>query len=367
MTLFWCQYLPFGIYDLFIYLSLYIIFLLGVSLIQEEKQLLPIAWTWVIMACIYSIIKPIIPAGGSDATQVMGQGPSTSLFSDKNNISSLINMSLFMLMAIFILDKKGSHRLFLVLAAILMLNVDYIFGSRGGLVSLGFGVLLFMLVLNRRRKKWKKFALTAITVITIVALIIIIPVVPLLFYKLGETVQIDLSSIQVGGASGVSLDFRFDQWGYASHMLNDKGNHLTGLGLAGYKSLYSEYYNPDITPIATNNPMLYAHPHSYWVYTYTDMGIIGMIILHIFFIVFIWNMRKFLLTTENLTLIVFGTTIFCGVITYWVHGVVEFSYTESNRMWLFIGMGSALILINEREKQLTSVRAPERLEEGVPV
>ena len=334
---------------------MFLIFLISVNLVKEEKQLIPIAWTWVIMAFLFSIVKPFVQFP-QEAYISSVYGTAETLFSAKNTVSSLINLSLFMLLPLFALDKNVLHRGFLLMAASFMMVVNYMFGSRGGIWSLAFGVFLFYLLLNLKGRAWKRIALKFTSLVVIIGLVVVIPMVPLIMFPLSEIFPFDISDY-----SGVySVEFRFDQWRYASQMLEDHGNHLTGLGLGGYKSQYLDYYDFYFP----GSPMVFAHPHSYWVYTYTDMGIIGMVILHLFFCIYVWRMRGFLLNTRNKVLLFFGTAVFCGVISYWIHGIVDFGYNEANRLWLFIGIGTAITFMEKKDtkdEEAYSQQEPEQL------
>jgi uncharacterized membrane protein YagU involved in acid resistance len=88
--------------------------------------------------------------------------------------------------------------------------------------------------------------------------------------------------------------------------------------------------------------MIYAHPHSFWVYTFTDVGLIGMIILHIFLIVFIVKISEALLNTQSIKLRIYGSAIFCAIISFFIHGFVDFAFNETDRLWLFLGLGMAV-------------------------
>ena len=349
-TFLWCKNLSYGLYDLFEILVLFQIFLLCVSLIEDEEQLLKICWTFVIMAFFYSMAKPFLTsplesastAGAMSGGTGAATGIAMGLFSAKNSISSLINLSIFVLIALFYLNKNLFSRLFLIMSFCGMILVNILFGSKGGLVSLGFGIIIYFFLVNTKKKRWKKAALTVITVCTIAALIIVIPLIPLLMFPMSQIISFELFATMTGSAS---LDFRFDQWAYAAEMLADYGNQLTGLGISGYKSLFLEYNEREFN----YNPMIYAHPHSYWVYTYADFGIIGSVLLNLFFILFIIRMYKFLKKTNNKTLQVVGSAIFAGIISYWVHGMVDFGYNEANRLWLFIGTGTALTFFDEKK------------------
>jgi hypothetical protein len=48
-----------------------------------------------------------------------------------------------------------------------------------------------------------------------------------------------------------------------------------------------------------------------------------------------------------------GSAVLCGIVAFWIHGIVDFNYGESNRMWFFIGTGTALMLMDK------TLKAPE--------
>jgi len=346
LSILWSPDLGTGMYDLVQYLILFSIFLLSVSLIDDQKQLTRIAWTWVIMAFLYSLVKPFYSPGMESGDMGGGGGVVGGIFSAKNTVSSLINLSLFMLVSLYATDKRLLRRLFLIFASGWMMAVNIIFGSKGGLISFGISFVLYLFFVNTKEKKLRRGLFRVFSIMVVVGLILIIPMVPLIFFPLGEIIPIDVAQTPYA----VSLGFRFDQWSISSEMLKDNSNHLIGLGLGGFKALYSEYARIEFQEKKINI-MTYAHPHCYWIFNYTDMGIIGMVLLNLFFILFVLRMRKFLLKVKSRRLKVFGTAVFFGVISYWIHGIADFGVDEANRLWLFIGTGLAITFMKDDEEE----------------
>ncbi len=341
-SILWAQQLNYALFDAGIYTSLILIYFLSSSIIKEDKQLIWVMRSWIIVGIIYSIIKPIAPSS-TVAVDAEAYGTAAAIFSAKNTISSLLNFSTIAMVAMLYYDKRFYPRLLMILGFLPILITDYFFGSKGGMISLGFGILFYIIMVNPNNKAFRKRFTTFLAVISTIALIIVIPLVPLVMLPLGESIPMDLTAMT---QQFPTLGFRFDQWGYAAEMMAEHGNHLTGLGIAGYKSLYQDYYEF----ISERYPYWYSHPHSYWVYTYTDLGIIGMCILHLFFILWVWKMRDTIIYAKNKLIKIFAVAAFAGVIQFWIHGIVDFPYSESNRMWFFIGIGMAIYLMNKKIK-----------------
>lgn len=343
ITILWCQNFSYALFDIIEYLVLLLIYLLSYNIIDDEKMLRKVIWAWIIIGVGYSVVKPFAPSS-TVTTDMEAYGTMMAVFSAKNTFSSLLNFSFFMMVAVLYIEKRFWARVIVFLSFIPMLVSNIIFGSKGGNFSLFIGVLLFLLMLDFRDRRWKRRFIKVVLLLTITVLVVVIPLIPLLFFPVGTLFNAPV--MQTLLESYPTLNFRLDQWGYAAEMLMDYGNHLIGLGLAGYKALYPEYY----AYTSVKYPYWYAHPHSYWIYTYTDMGIIGICLLHLFFILFVWKMGKLLISTRNRTIRVVGTALFCAIISFWIHGFIDFNYSESSRMWFFIGMGVALIFLDKRLK-----------------
>jgi hypothetical protein len=318
--------------------------LLAITILQTEEELEKNLKVFIVFGIGFGLFKLTSPFTGLGTGGMQGATNPDMLqilLSAKNTISSVLNFAFLPTLAVFILNKNLLYRLFLLFGLMCMLMAEWLYGSKGGLGSLGICVFLFFAMIKLRKLELRKWITKGTTISLVFMLIIVIPMVPLVFFKIGEifpSVLLATSSSVTEGTSLTTLEFRFDQWGYAEEMLADHGNYLTGLGLGGYKYYYSEYVNYEFF----QNFMIYAHPHSFWVYTFTDVGLIGMIILHIFLIVFIVKISEALLNTQSIKLRIYGSAIFCAIISFFIHGFVDFAFNETDRLWLFIGLGMAV-------------------------
>lgn len=324
-----------GFYDYilcyFDILTIFMIFFWTVLLIDTEERMITVFKVWAIIGLIYAVSRIFIqPSTDSNI----------GLYAAKNTVSSLLNFSFFSLVALHSL--KIRYRFFPLagyyLLFALIIGINIIVGSRAGLSTMIMGFILFYLFKNNEKSKFKRFLIRATTGFIIIFLIAQVVLIPLLYMKL------QYSPVPFEDSAAIqSIVFRFYQWDIAGQMIEDYGNHIFGLGINGYATHYYEYYS-----LAEQYEPWMAHPHSMYVYVYTDYGIIGYLIFAAILIMFFIYLQKRVLYGRSNSIKLMALAVYIAVFSFMIHALVDWALIDE-RFWMFLGYGMALICIEKQQ------------------
>lgn len=323
------------------YRTIIIFMLYGLTLVylNDENKIYKAFYTWAIAGIFY--------AGARTISQPTAGESDILFFTSKNTVSSLINFSAFAIFPLLTMKtRKVPHFLWLT-ALVMILAINYFIGSKGGFAAFVVGLILYWILLDKRKSSRIKVLLLKISTASIVIFVTAqVFLVPLLYMNLRATVLPFTLPPEAA-----TLFFRFEQWDYGKQMLDD-GNYLIGLGLNGYGYLYGSFYESDALPKPWQN-----HPHSIYVHVFCDFGIIGMLIFITILVSFFIIMAKFILRSNHMPFRILALSVYVSVFSFLIHALVDWSLVDE-RLWLFIGLGMAIITV-ERKSKSKNVPFPE--------
>jgi O-antigen ligase len=241
--------------------------------------------------------------------------------------------------------------IFINLTIILSSLSIYFAKSKGALLGVAAGLIVFGLMANKKIR-WA----------TIIALILIS--LGIAAYKPARDLAV--SNITLTNLSG---QIRKAGWNDSWKMLKD-GRFLTGAGLANYQSAVEPYHTEGIFIKDFNDPdaqrklvfneayrtahwqplEIYLYPHNIFLNFWSELGLAGMLL-------FIWVIGKFFvmgarnLRTQKNKYIVIG--LIGAMVVVVVHGLVDVPYFKNDlaaMFWLFIAMVSLINLENQYGK-----------------
>ena len=349
LSILWSQNLGAVAYRYLDVISLFLAYWLTLVIINDEAKLLKTFKVWAAIGVFYAFARGIVPPSGSGS----GSESAIELFTAKNTVSSLLNFATFALMALTTIKIKKIPTSVLLGCIMFLIFVNFIVGSKAGLGSAAIGIVLYYILLDKKRSKSKKILLNIATVMIIIFLLAQIPLVPLLYMNL-KYIPLPSDIPQ----EFQTLLFRFEQWDYAKQMLQEQGNYITGLGMSGYYYLYGYFYDVSSVP----QPWM-SHPHSLYVHVFADYGLIGLMIFMILMITLFWRMRAFMIKSRNEPFRVLMLAIYAGIFSFFVHAIVDWDL-NNKRLWIFIGMAVATMLI-DRNLNHPEAPLPSSQQEGI--
>ena len=307
-----------------------LVYWLSIYFIDEESKVRKVFLTWAIAGFIFTLFRLFVPSA-TPSPEIT----TPSDLSNKNLMSSLLNFSFFSFIALIALKDKTIPKTASYIAIVIILAANYILGSKGGLISLIFGFILYLFIVDFKESRMKRFFLNAATWFVTVFLIAQIFLVPLVYTKLGS-----MSLPLILPDFLQTIDFRIMQWDYAKQMIEEHGNMLMGVGLDGYSTYYWDTWDYEWLP----QRWMY-QPHSLFVYFYVDYGLIGLTLFLTVVVALFWILRSLLIKSKNQPLRLAAYIVYASIFTYMIHALIDGSIYDK-RLWFFIGLGTALTLID---------------------
>jgi O-antigen ligase len=265
-------------------------------------------------------------------------------------------------------DKKENGHIiikifFIAITIFLSLLSIYFAKSKGAMIGVGAGLVVFALMAGKR-----------IRIATIIFLAVV--TLGIAFYSPARSIA--ARELALNDFSG---QVRKLQWAETWKMLRD-GRMIMGAGLSGYQSALKPYhvdgffFNKDNDPDFRRKIVIfdekykskywqpleiYMYPHNIILNFWTEIGLLGMIlmiwIIIKFFRIGIWNLfGNWKLEIGNWNrgnnkFIVVGLT--CSMVVMVVHGIVDVPYFKNDlavMFWLFLAMMSNIKLEERSEK-----------------
>jgi len=240
--------------------------------------------------------------------------------------------------------------IFISLTIISSLLSIYFAKSKGALMGVAVGLILFGLMANKKIK-WT-------TVVAIIILTVGIAAYP-------PAKDLAISNITLTNKSG---QIRKAGWADSWEMLKD-GRLITGAGLTNFQTKVAPYHTPGIFIKDYSDPdaqrklvfneayrtahwqplEIYLYPHNIFLNFWSELGLAGMLL-------FIWIIIKyFLIGVANYKLRAMSNKfinigLVCAMVAIVVHGLVDVPYFKNDlaiMFWLLVAMVSIINLENK--------------------
>lgn len=322
-------------------------FLITPYFINTKKKLDWAIFAWIIVGFIASAATFFGPSFGTAAQETKGWGVALGTFSShKNWISALMSLSFFIILACYFWVKGIFKKLLLFISLPIILAVIIYQQSRAAGTVLGFCLILFWIadtVFGRLRRSTLKiigriFVLTA----TIVVLFIAIYYMGFIDF-LGSYSELFAELGQVS-----TMQTRNDIWAMSYDMIKGENHPIRGLGPAAFWSFGTPYGISAYIGQETEE-FLDMHPHNIYLDIYLHMGVIGLVSFLWIAVSVILKLWRNFIRQENNKYRYLSLGLFCSVLTFYIHGVVEFQYHNIVAFWAFLGFAIAAINILNTE------------------
>jgi O-antigen ligase len=168
----------------------------------------------------------------------------------------------------------------------------------------------------------------------------------------------------VQSMSNISTDAsnveRINRWNSAFRMFDERP--FFGWGPGTYMFQYAPFQKWSERTIISTNFGEGGNAHSEYIGPLAEQGILGPVTTILILIVVIWRASRLIMKAEDKTVRLLAKTLVLGLVTYWVHGMLNnFLDTEKAAVpfWGFIGALTALDIyhrnnISEKREKITS-------------
>jgi len=216
------------------------------------------------------------------------------------------------LLSYFYLRTKPDKKNFLLFSGLLL--IDFLTGSRSGILSLVFGLLIFEILFIKNKKAFMKvFFLLAISILFL-----------LLFFINQDSINQHLSVSSIGERTTI----------WASYLPFVRNNLLFGNGVGSY-----ELYRDQI--------LLNLASHSYYLGTIFEIGIVGLLVIFTFLLNLFFGLIKQMRLKQNRELAALGISVLVGLLVYSTADNGAFLEVVSLNAWCLLG--TCLVLNKEKQ------------------
>ncbi|MDR1538993.1 MAG: O-antigen ligase family protein [Clostridiales bacterium] len=303
-------------------------YLVAVTLINAKQKLDLCIFTFCSSAAatgVYGLYQKL--SGKVDTTWV-----DKSLFSDVSLriYSTFDNPNVYgtyLLLAIpiclvmaFAASKWFAKIYYFAISALLIYNLGYTY-SRGCYLALGFGVLVFILFMNKR------------------LVTLFFAGLPVILFMLPTSMINRMASILNMGQGDSSTTYRISIWQATLRILKDFWISGLGQGIEAYNVVYPRYGFSNVTA---------PHSHSLYLQIFAETGIFGFLVFIALILSFFKIQVPFFTKTRKLKSKMMSAAFMSAVAAFLVQGIFDYVFYNYRVMlifFLFLGLANALVNI----------------------
>jgi len=325
-------------------------YFLGICLFDKRKNIVTFFWLYIISfsaVIVYTITRHAQARFGEKFSHIAAN----PFYNDHTAYGALLAMFIPIVIGLVFVKKDNvigrKFAPFVVLLFLAAVGFSY---SRGAWVSLvaAMGVLVVLLL---------KIKLRTILIVALLALgagVVFQDKIMMKLEKNNKEVSEDIGS-EIQSISNISSDAsnleRINRWSCAVRMFKDKP--LFGFGPGTYMFKYAPYQLSSNRTIISTNMGNGGNAHSEYLGPLSEEGLLGMLlVIAIIVIVTIIAFRLYY-RIEDRDIKIIVLCIYLGLVTYFVHGVMnDFLDTDKAAVpfWGFIGMLVALDMKYKKAK-----------------
>ncbi|MBN2373244.1 O-antigen ligase family protein [bacterium] len=250
-----------------------------------------------------------------------------------NHTSLLLNMASCVMLGMFIYEKDGYRKKFLLISLGFCVFANFLTMSKAGIGSLWAMMHFIILFSSSLRKNMIR------NVILFNTLFVLIFIISVIFSKQSSPRILKVSE---KGGYATSVGSRMEIWKAGLRAMQKKSMTPFGLGAGGFD-------------LNTQFP----HSHSLYLSFFFDFGIVGiicicliMIILFMEFFVKEWNGMLF---SQRTYFDIMALAFLGGIVCISIHGLVDHSYAKGV-LWLFLGFAMSTLYHSQLERGIKDVR-----------
>lgn len=330
-------------------------YILAIQVFRREKNMHRYIWLYVIsfsVVILYTLIRH--SAHGLD-NQMMAHSMMQPFYKDHTSYGATLAFLLPVLLAFFALTKRGdiNSRFLMVLLILFFIFATVFSYTRAAWVSLIAGFMIFIVIRLKIR-----FEILAIAGVVLIALFFAFQTQ--IFIQLEGNRQKSSGDIgeHVQSISNVSNDQsnleRINRWSCAYRMWKDEP--IFGYGPGTFQFEYGKFQRSfEKTEISTDFGIR-GTAHSEYLGPLSESGVLGMLSMLFIVIATIFTGIRVHLKARSRSIKLFSLGILIGLITYYIHGVLN-NFLDTDKasalFWGFTGMLVAMdVFHREREENV---------------
>lgn len=259
----------------------------------------------------------------------------SSTYFNHNHFAAFISMLLPLSLGIVIAEQNTPKKVLLIFLSLIMGLAAVMALSRGGLVSLGVGLLVFcMMLIIRKTVLGRTWGLWAVATLLILAAIIV-SIAPTVLYRLRSVASFDAEENFIA---------RVYMWKGALRLIAEKPLFGTGPGTFGYAFLH-------VRPAGFYDRPLFAHNDI--LQLVSDCGLFVFISAVIFWIIVFRRGFQIIHQDAHPTTTGLGIGALSGLVSMLVHGMVDFNF-HIPANWAIASVLTAILFSLDRTSQPTA-------------
>lgn len=329
------------------------VFFLGAQLLKNQSRIRIFLLTYLfslIAVVLYTILHHAQYGFGMEA----GHWVMSPFFKDHTSYGAVLAM--FFPVALGMLFQKNISallRVFLIMGLVILSIGIILSYTRAAWVSIAAASGLFMLMLFRVK-------LISLISTALVFGVFIFSIQDQLLLNLERNTQDSSDDLaeHVESISNVSSDAsnleRLNRWNCAIAMFQERP--LLGWGPGTYQFVYAPFQrSQDLTIISTNNSDG-GNAHSEYLGPLSEQGVPGMLLMVTLVLMVAFLAFRLFYTIKELELRIYVASVFLGLVTYFIHGVLN-NYLDTDKasipFWGFIAVLVSIDVVNQSKESAT--------------
>ncbi len=327
-------------------------YILAIQVFRREKNMHKYVWLYVISFAVviaYTIIRH--SAYGLD-NQMMAHSMMQPFYKDHTSYGATLALLLPVLLAFFGLTKRGDiNSRFLMILLILVFVAATVFSyTRAAWVSLVGGFAIWIVIRMRI-----KFEILAIAGLVIFALFFVFQTQILMNLEGNNQKSSGDFGEHVQSISNVSNDQsnleRINRWSCAYRMWKDRP--IFGYGPGTFQFEYGKFQRSfEKTEISTDFGIR-GTAHSEYLGPLSESGVLGMLSMLIIIVTAIITGIRVYIRAQSRSIRIFSLGILIGLITYYIHGILN-NFLDTDKasalFWGFTGMLVAMDIYHKENR-----------------
>ena len=338
----WCvEPIPYGWVQFKSLILGIVFFLVSPLVVRDRKQMLLAMMAWIgvgLIGAVATFFANPTAIGGSTA------GDAAVFIRLKNVTATILCLAFFISIAMYYLQDKRIIRFALVLLQAFIITAIIYLQSRAAVIGLAIGLTTFWIVdtfVNLKNRR----SINVLVRIFVLCSMIFVFLLGIYFMGLVEIIGA-YAEIFESPATATTMQFREAAWEVAFDMIGGEQHPIRGLGFGAFVLLAPEYGFP-VGDLQENIDIY--HTHSLYVDILLHYGIIGLILflwMILQNLVYIWRNFK---RSEDVKFRYIHLALFCSLIGYYVHGILDFTLYGIVEFWLMLGLSVAVRNVERSE------------------
>lgn len=243
-----------------------------------------------------------------------------AIFISPNHLAGYLIMVIPLAFVVSLNAKKGWMRITMLTCLVLMVDCLFLTYSRGGILSLGLGLMVLLVGYGMRKQKD--------AFLNLIGVVILVAVTVFLITKAGAVLSsANPSYSALSFSQGVlSVQGRLMLWKGALNII--KANPLIGTGVGTFASIY---------PLFQYGGLYSTHAHNIYLEIFSETGLLGIIS---FISIFVFIIGKAVHSTRQQQGVLYelSLALLAGALGFMVHNAIDFEWSMAAAGLLFWGI-----------------------------